>query len=99
MGELKWIWLFCAVVGVQGYDYPFQDPSKSWEDRLDDLVGRLTLEEIVPQMLASYRGQHTPAIERLGIKPYVWITECLSGDVSTNGTAFPQPIGLAAAFR
>lgn len=78
--------------------YPFQDPSLSWEVRLDDLVNRLTLEEIVAQTLASYGGA-TPAIPRLGISPYVWISECLHGQVHTNTTAFPQAIGLAAAFR
>ena len=80
------------------YQYPFQNPSLSWEARVDDLAGRLTLDEIVPQTLAVY-GSHTPAIPRLGIKPYVWITECVRGEVGTNTTAFPHSIGLAASFR
>ena len=36
---------------------------------------------------------------RLGIKPYVWQTECLRGQMKTNATAFPQALGLAATFR
>ena len=36
-----------------------------------------------------------PAITRLGIKPYQWGTECLSGDVSAGpATSFPQSIGM-----
>jgi len=77
--------------------YPFQDPSLSWDVRADDLVGRLTLEEIVPQTLAVY-DSHTPAIDRLDIKPYVWISECLHGQMNTNSTGFPQSLGLAASF-
>ncbi len=77
--------------------YPFEDPNLSWSDRVDDLVKRLTLDELVLQAMAIY-GQATPAIDRLGIKPFVWISECLRGLVSTNATAFPQSIGLAASF-
>ena len=74
---------------------PFRDPSLPWDARVDDLVGRMTLPEIVPQTLAG----PTPAIPRLGIQPYVWSTECIRGQVSTNTTAFPQSLGLAATFR
>ena len=31
-------------------DYPFRNVSLPWEERVDDLVGRLTLEEIQQQM-------------------------------------------------
>ena len=80
------------------YKFPFQDPSLSWNTRVDDLVGRLTLEEVVLQSMALYQ-HHTPAVPRLGIQPYVWITECIRGQVGTNTTAFPQSLGLAATFR
>ena len=78
--------------------FPFQNTSLTWEDRVDDLVSRLSLEEIVPQTWASYH-KPTPAIPRLGIKPYVWITECLRGQMRTDTTAFPQALGLASSFR
>ncbi|KYO47973.1 MAP7 domain-containing protein 1 isoform A [Alligator mississippiensis] len=41
-----------------------------------------------------------PGIERLGIQPYNWNTECLRGDGEAPGwaTAFPQALGLAASF-
>ena len=80
------------------YTYPFQDPNLGWHERVEDLVGRLTLKEIVSQTMALY-GKETPGIPRLGINPYIWITECLRGQANTNGTPFPQAIGLGATFR
>ena len=36
-----------------------------------------------------------PGIPRLGINPYQWGTECLSGDVKAGpATSFPQSIGM-----
>ena len=83
---------------IDGPKYPFLDPSLPWDVRVDDLVSRLTLEEIVQQAEALY-GPATPAIPRLGIKPYIWVTECLRGQAKSNTTAFPQALGLAASFR
>ena len=38
-----------------------------------------------------------PAITRLGINPYQWGTECLSGDVNAGpATSFPQSIGMVS---
>ena len=82
-----------------GYKYPFLDPSLSWATRIDDLVSRLTLDEIVQQTMTFYTDPGTVGVPRLGIKPYPWITECLRGQVDTNGTAFPQALGLSSAFR
>lgn len=39
-------------------DYPFRDPTLPWEQRLDDLIGRLTLGELVLQVR---RGSLQPA--------------------------------------
>ena len=40
-----------------------------------------------------------PAITRLGIKPYQWGTECLSGDVNAGPpTSFPQSIGIVCTY-
>ncbi|XP_006823397.1 uncharacterized protein LOC100375395 [Saccoglossus kowalevskii] len=77
-------------------DYPFQDPSLSWDDRVNDLITRLTVDEITDQMALS---SPAPSIDRLGIKPYEWSTECLRGDSDAGpATAFPQALGLAASF-
>ena len=51
-------------------------------------------------MARGGRTTFAPAIERLGIKPYSWGTECLRGDVDAGpATAFPQALGLSAMFR
>ncbi|XP_062996259.1 uncharacterized protein LOC134408101 [Elgaria multicarinata webbii] len=85
-----------------GQDFPFRDPTLPWEERLDDLVNRLTLEEMVLQMARGGSNGNAPAppIKRLGIGPYSWNTECLRGDVEAHGwaTSYPQALGLAASF-
>ena len=81
--------------------FPFWDPSLSWTERVDDLVSRLTLAEKVGQMSHGGASENspTPAIDRLGIKPYQWGTECLSGDVNAGpATSFPMSINMASAF-
>lgn len=75
-------------------DFPFYDTSLSMDERVEDLISRLTLEEKADQMMHSTSG-----IERLGIPPYGWWNEALHG-VGRSGTAtvFPQAIGLGATF-
>ena len=73
---------------------PFMNPDLSVEQRVDDLVGRMTLEEKIGQMMNA-----APAIPRLGVPEYNWWNECLHG-VARSGlaTVFPQAIGLGAAW-
>jgi beta-glucosidase len=52
----------------------YQDPAHFIEERVDDLVSRMTLEEKVSQMVHD-----APAIERLGVPAYNWWNECLHG--------------------
>jgi beta-glucosidase len=85
--------------------YPFRDPRLPLERRVEDLVGRLTLDEKV-----SLLHQYQPAIPRLGIKLFKAGTEALHGvawsnDVDDNGnvvtaegTVFPQAVGLASTW-
>ena len=96
----KLIFAVCLLVFVscknkQTYEYPFQNPDLSIEERAADLVSRLTLEEKVSQML-----NNTPAIEQLGIPPYDWWNECLHGVGRTEYkvTVFPQAIAMAAGW-
>ena len=72
----------------------FYNTSLSIDERVQDLISRLTLEEKAAQMMNS-----TPAIERLNIKPYDYWNEALHG-VGRSGvaTVFPQAIGLGATF-
>ena len=74
---------------------PFRDPGLPVGRRVEDLLGRLTLDEKIGQtMMAS------PDIPRLGIPKYDWWNEALHG-VARNGvaTVFPQAIGLAATWN
>ena len=94
-------WLFFSLLYTpfaSCYKFPFQDPKLPWDERVNDLVDRLTVEEMVNQSLSVY-GVLPPAIERLNVSAYMFNTECLHGYVSRNATAFPQSISLAATFR
>ena len=73
----------------------YKDTSLPLEERVEDLVGRMTLEEKMSQMIYD-----AAAVERLDIKKYNWWNECLHG-VARAGTAtvFPQAIGMAASFN
>ena len=67
----------------------------SFEQRVNDVVSRLTLEEKVNQMLNA-----TPAIPRLGILAYDWWNEILHGVARTpfKVTSYPQAIAMAATW-
>lgn len=74
--------------------FPFYDTSLSIEERIDDLISRLTLEEKIDQMMNG-----TPAVNRLGIPAYDYWNEALHGVGRTcAATIFPQAIGLGATF-
>jgi len=72
----------------------FRDSSFPVEQRLADLIGKLTLEEKVAQLMMA-----SPAIPRLGIPAYHWWNEGLHGYARSGvATVFPQAIGLAATW-
>ncbi|MGN0233250.1 MAG: glycoside hydrolase family 3 C-terminal domain-containing protein [Bacteroidaceae bacterium] len=76
-------------------DFPFRNPNLPVEERISDLIGRLTLDEKVQMMKHA-----SPAVGRLGIPAYNWWNETLHGVARTSErvTSFPQAIGLAATF-
>ena len=73
---------------------PFRNPALPIEQRVDDLLGRLTLEEKVSQTI-----DRAAAIPRLDIPAYNWWNEGLHG-IARSGfaTMFPQAIGNAATW-
>jgi beta-glucosidase len=83
-----------VFTSAQAQKLPYQDTKLPFEKRVDDLVGRMTLEEKVSQMVDAAK-----AVPRLNIPEYNWWNECLHG-VGRAGlaTVFPMPIGTAAAF-
>ena len=66
----------------------------SFEERVKDVLSRMTLEEKVSQMATT-----AIAIPRLEIPQYEWSNECLHGLARAGKTTvFPQSIGLGATF-
>ncbi len=75
--------------------HKYKDTSLSFEERVDDLVSRMTLKEKISQM-----WNNAPPIKHLGIPRYNWWNECLHGVAGAGiATVFPQAIGLAATFN
>lgn len=73
----------------------YRDPSYSFEERVADLISRMTIEEKVSQM-----GSVAPAIARLDIPQYNWWNEGLHGVARAGiATVFPQGIGLASTWN
>ncbi|HJQ23561.1 MAG TPA: glycoside hydrolase family 3 C-terminal domain-containing protein [Blastocatellia bacterium] len=73
----------------------YKDPRRPIEERVGDLVSRMTLEEKVSQMI-----DRAPAIARLDIPAYNWWNESLHGVARAGvATVFPQAIGLAATWN
>lgn len=91
------LFVFTGIqVTAQEYkSFPMWNTSLPVEQRVNDVVSRLTLEEKVGQMLNA-----TPAIQRLGIPAYDWWNEVLHGVARTpfKTTVFPQAIGMAATW-
>jgi len=86
--------LVLLICGCSKTVEPWRDTTLSFEERANDLVSRLTIDEKVQFMRFD-----SPAIDRLGIASYNWWNECLHG-VARSGlaTVFPQAIGMAAMW-
>ena len=89
------LWLGLAVADIGwAQNEPYKNPDLSPRERAEDLVKRLTLKEKASLMINS-----SPAVERLGIKPYNWWSEALHG-VARSGvaTVYPITMGMASVF-
>ncbi|MDX8035330.1 glycoside hydrolase family 3 C-terminal domain-containing protein [Lentzea sp. BCCO 10_0856] len=73
---------------------PFHDPALPARKRIDDLLGRLTLDERIAML-----HQYSPAVPRLGVAAFRTGSEALHG-VAWLGvaTVFPQAVGLGATW-
>ena len=72
----------------------YKNPQVPLQQRVNDLVARMTLEEKVSQL-----GHTAEAIPRLGVPEYNWWNEGLHGVARAGyATVFPQAIGMAASF-
>jgi len=77
------------------HQYPMWDASRSLEERLDDLIARLTTEEKI-RLIPTREA----AVPRLGIPAYNVGGEAAHG-VAWKGeaTVFPQPLGLSSTWN
>ena len=97
--------IFLSIVIIAGlmliagcetkYEYPFQNPNLPVDERVDNLISLLTLEEKAELMVNS-----SQPVERLGIPAYDWWNEALHG-IGRAGlaTVYPQAIGMAATWN
>ncbi|MEO5944491.1 MAG: xylan 1,4-beta-xylosidase [Ferruginibacter sp.] len=85
--------LLCNTIFAQ--TLPFQNAKLSSQERVKDLISRLTLEE-----KALLMQDQSPAIPRLGIRKFNWWSEALHGLANNDSvTVFPEPVGMAASFN
>jgi beta-glucosidase len=74
--------------------FPFMNPALPLDERVNDLVSRMTLQEKADQLLYT-----APAIPRLGIPAYTWWNEALHGVARAGyATVFPQSITIANSW-
>ena len=86
--------LLAACGPKQVYEYPFQNPNLSIDERIDNLMSLLTIEDKIGLMMNK-----NVSIDRLGIPSYNWWSEACHGVRQEGYTVYPQPIGMAAAFN
>jgi len=89
------IFSILTVQCEQQSDYPFRNTELSHDERINDLLDRLTLEEKISLLIAT-----SEKIPRLDIDEYFHGNEALHGVVRPGRfTVFPQAIGLAATWN
>jgi beta-glucosidase len=73
---------------------PFREPKLSFDERADDLLGRLTPAEKIAML-----HQRSPAVDRLGLAEWHTGQEALHGAAwRGEATVFPQAVGLGATW-
>lgn len=94
LSSLSLVIMYFMTVRISAQENSFNNELLSTDQRIDDLINRLTLKEKASQMMHD-----SPAIGRLGIPEYNWWNEALHG-IGRSGvaTVFPQAIGMGATF-
>lgn len=85
----------------KGNDYPFQNKDLPVEERVDDLVNRMTLEEKI-DLLSGYKDFFLHPCERLGIPAFQMADGPLgvaSWGLFGRATAFPAALSLASSWN
>jgi len=86
--------LASPFLGTSQTKFQFQNTNLSTQERVENLLSEMTLQEKIDQM--RYQA---PAIQRLGIPEYNWWNECLHGVARAGyATVFPQSITIAASW-
>ncbi len=88
-----------AILGYQSLSVhavePYQDTSLPVEDRVNDLVSKMTLSEKIGQL-----GHQSPALAKFGLKSYNYWNEALHGVARAGlATSFPQAIALSSTWN
>ena len=79
---------------AQNPDQPaYMNTALPAQQRAEDLVHRMTVEEKVTQLVNQAR-----AVPRLNLPDYDWWSESLHGVARNGTTEFPEPVGLASTF-
>ena len=73
----------------------WRDPAKPLQQRVNDLIRRMSLSEKVAQL-----QNDAPSIQRLELPAYNYWNEALHG-IANNGiaTVFPEPVGMASTWN
>ena len=97
MRKINSLVFFINLITVTSFaqqDFKFKNPSLPIEQRVNDLVSRMTIDEKISQLMDS-----SPAIERLGVPEYNWWNESLHGVARAGfATVFPQSISIASSW-
>ena len=82
-----------AVVPGAPQQLPYQNPSLSVEERVEDLLGRMTVQEKALQLASFFPNANV----RLGI-PHIQAGEALHGVTLKHATSFPQAIAMGSTW-